>query len=139
MSLDSNVAKVTFTAPDNQAPVVTITGVTPNVIWSPNGKKVAVTVTGTATDNVGVTGLTLGVVDEYKLDQPTITWPPNSAGVTYNTTTGQFSFTVSLTASRLGSDKNGREYTLTVTAVDNKGNQGTSAPVRVTAHDQSGK
>jgi hypothetical protein len=140
MSPDSNVAKVTITVPppaDGEAPKVTITSVTPSVIWSPNGKKVAVTVTGTATDNVGVTKLALDVVDEYGQDQPHMEWPPNSTTVSYNTATGKFSFVVSLTASRLGNDKDGRMYTLTVSAKDSAGNTGTGAPVRVTAHDQS--
>ena len=43
-------------------------------------------------------------------------------------------------ASRLGSDKDGRKYTIQVSATDGAGNVGLpSAPVTVTAHDQSKK
>jgi hypothetical protein len=134
---------VTISAPppsDGVKPTVTITSVTPSTIWSPNGKKLPVTIKGTAKDNVGVTQLTLNVADEYKLDQPTLAWPPNSNAtnvVSFDPSTGAFTFVVNLTASRLGSDKDGRVYTLNVSASDAAGNVGTAAPVKVTAHDAS--
>ena len=130
MSDDSNIATVTISAPDTTAPTLTIASITPTIIWSPNGKKVNVTVTGTAVDlQSGIKKITLDVVDEYGVDQPHLE--------INNPTTSAFTFVVPLTASRLGSDKNGREYTITVKAINGANLVTTAAPLRVTAHDKS--
>jgi hypothetical protein len=49
---------------------------------------------------------------------------------------GSYSFTVLLQASRLGTDLDGRHYTITVRASDNAGNSGSQANVVTVPHDQ---
>ena len=140
MSPDSNVALVTITVPDGTGPTVTGVTVSPAVIWSPNGKKVNVTISGTATDlgGSGVASISLNVEDEYNLDEPDKTYVVGTD--VQLSSTGAFQIVVALTASRNGSDKDGRKYTLTLHATDGAGNVGAeTAPVSVTAHDQSRK
>ena len=148
MSPDSNVAMVTISIPDVLAPTITNLAVSPATIWSPNGKKVAVTLTGIATDTggSGLASILLDVEDEYNLDEPDGEYIVGvTPGLTYNPGTGAFSLTFQLTASRLGSDKNGRVYTLRVQPKDGAGNLGAwvpppgQPPLTVTAHDQSKK
>jgi len=45
-------------------------------------------------------------------------------------------FTISLQASRNGNDKDGRHYTITVSAGDFAGNLGVTAAVVIVPHDQ---
>jgi len=156
-SSNSSASK-SFTVTVRDLTPPTITGAaSPRVIWSPNGKKLPVKVTGIATDSGSgvratsdaITACPKGtaptarpapcfhVVDEYGLDQPNgqvslVALPPNPDGsISYS-----YEFVVSLTASRKGSDKNGREYTIYIKIRDNAGNLGTSQPVSVTVHDQ---
>jgi len=68
------------------------------------------------------------VVDNYGTVQP-------SGGVTLGAN-GTYSFAISLQASRLGTDQNGRTYTITVSAHDNAGNQSSSSTAVVVPHDQ---
>jgi hypothetical protein len=68
------------------------------------------------------------VQDEYGLVQPT--------GAITLDTGGTYSFTVILQASRRGSDVDGRQYTITVSAKDNAGNGASSARVVTVPHDQ---
>ena len=141
MSLDSNVATVTISIPDTSAPTVAGVTVNPAVIWSPNGKKVAVTIAGKATDlgGSGVASIFVNVEDEYNLDEPDQQFVVGVNGFQLGAD-GSFTVVVQLTASRLGSDKDGRKYTIRVSATDGAGNVGPeSAPVTVTAHDQSKK
>ena len=68
------------------------------------------------------------VVDEYGSVNPNgpITLGPG----------GTYTFTVSLQASRNGSDKDGRQYEITVSAKDLAGNRGSGATITV-PHDQA--
>ncbi len=106
----------TVTVRDTIAPVVTV-GLNPTKIWSPNGAMVPVTVSGRVTDaGSGVNpsgGVTFAVKDEYGLIQP--------SGPVTLAADGSYSFVVSLQASRKGSDRNGRTYTVTITATDRAG------------------
>jgi hypothetical protein len=109
-------------------PVVTFSA-TPMFLWPPNGKMVPVTVSGTITD----TGCTIAsaayaVTDEYGQVQP-------SGPVTLGTG-GAYSFTVWLQASRLGSDLDGRLYTVTVRASNNAGQTASQAGTVIVLHDQ---
>ena len=106
------------------------------------------TITGRATDagGSGLASILLDVEDEYNLDEPDLEYVVGvTPGLTYNAGTGQFSLVVQLTASRLGSDKNGRVYTLLVRPKDGAGNLGAwvpspgQPPLTVTAHDQGKK
>ena len=53
-------------------------------------------------------------------------------------TNGAFSFTMQLKRERRGNDKDGRRYTILVTAIDQAGNQKQATPIIVNVHDQSG-
>ncbi len=115
---------------DTTPPVITVSG-TPRVLWPPNGKMVPVTVSGTITDTgsgVNVNSAAYAVKDEYGEVQPhgPITLGPG----------GAYSFRVLLQASRLGTDLDGRRYTVTVRAKDNAGNGGSKTSVVTVPHDQ---
>ena len=115
---------------DLTPPVVSVSA-NPSSLWPPNGKMVPVTVSGTITDNLsGVDPSTAAftVVDEYGQIQPS---GPVSLGAG-----GSYSFTVSLQASRNGNDKDGRQYTITVSAEDFAGNLGSAATIVTVPHDQ---
>jgi probable HAF family extracellular repeat protein len=114
-------------------PVVTITA-TPKTLWPPNGKMVPVSVSGTITDNEpGGTGVDAGtasfeVKDEYGSVQP-------SGDITLDAN-GNYTFTIQLQASRHGNDRDGRQYTITVRALDTAGNEGSAATSVIVPHDQ---
>jgi hypothetical protein len=115
---------------DTTPPVITLS-TTPKVLWPPNGKMVPVTVSGTITDTgsgVNVNSAAYAVKDEYGEVQPqgAITLGPG----------GAYSFTILLQASRLGTDLDGRRYTVTVRAKDNAGNGGSKTSVVTVPHDQ---
>jgi hypothetical protein len=115
---------------DTTPPVITLS-TTPKLLWPANGRTVPVTVMGTITDTgSGVNTKTAAYVvkDEYGEVQPqgTIALGP----------TGSYSFTILLQASRLGIDKDGRRYTITVVASDNAGNSGSKTTVVTVPHDQ---
>jgi hypothetical protein len=109
-------------------PVVTISA-TPTSLWPPNGKMVPVTVSGTITDTgCSVARASYAVTDEYGQVQPTgpVTVGPG----------GSYTFTVLLQASRLGTDLDGRLYTITVSASNNAGKTGSQAGAVIVPHDQ---
>jgi len=101
-----------------------------NTLWPPNGKSVPVTVSGTITDPVSIVGsaVTYSVVDSEGQVQPS-----GSATVHAN---GSYSFTVSLVASRKGTDKSGRTYTITVTGANATGHSTTATVVVTVPHNQ---
>ena len=106
---------------DKTPPLVEISA-TPSTLWPPNNKMVAVTINGSATDKLsGIDTVTFKVVDSYGTCQPMI------AG---------FGSTIQLEASRKGSDKNGRVYTITATAKDKAGNQAVATTTVTVPHDQ---
>jgi hypothetical protein len=115
---------------------VTVVGITatvsPELLWPPNGAIIPVTVSGQAfAGGSGVVAIEWRVVDEYRQHQPT-----GSASVAGN---GPFSFQVPLLADRRGSDKDGRHYSIRLTAVDQAGNRLLLAqPLVVNVHDQGG-
>lgn len=111
-------------------PVVTIAA-NPPILWPPNGKMETVVISGTITDNIdGVNASTAAftVIDEYGAVQP-------SGTVTLGLG-GTYSFSILLEASRNGDDKDGRQYTITVSAKDNVGNLGLASAVVIVPHDQ---
>ena len=128
---NTGTATRTVTVRDTAPPVVT-ESVSPMSIWSPNGAMVPVTVSGTVTDaGSGVASVTFAVADEYRQIQP-------SGTITLNAD-GTYSFTVSLQASRKGSDKNGRTYTVTIVATDKAGLKTTVSQTLVAVeHNQGG-
>jgi len=68
------------------------------------------------------------VLDEYGQLQPrgSITLGAN----------GRYTVTVSLEASRRGNDRDGRHYTIIVSATDNVGNPGAASTIVRVPHDQ---
>jgi hypothetical protein len=109
-------------------PVVTLSN-TPAVLWPPNGKMMPVIVSGTITDTgCTVTSAAYAVTDKYGQVQP-------SGAVTLGAG-GAYSFTVLLQASRLGTDLDGRLYTITVSASNNAGKTGSQNGTVIVPHDQ---
>ncbi|HXI20641.1 MAG TPA: hypothetical protein VNH46_06125, partial [Gemmatimonadales bacterium] len=100
-------------------------------LWPPNGKPVAVTVSGTATDalsGLATPGISYQVIDEYGTDQP--------SGEAVVDPAGHFTFTVDLISARSGTDRDGRTYRVEVTATDNADNSGVTDATVVVPHDQ---
>ncbi len=118
------------TQTDTTPPVITLAAA-PKILWPPKGKMVPVRVSGTITDTgsgVNVSSAAYSVTDEYGEVQP-------AAGISLGAG-GSYSFTVLLQASRLGSDLDGRQYTITVRASDNAGNSASQASVVTVPHDR---
>ncbi len=101
------------------------------VLSPPSGRMTAVTVSGRLSDavsGVDIATAAFAVWDEYGAVTP--------GGKVNVSSAGEFSFPVSLEASRKGSDRDGRTYRITVTVKDQAGHSG-QATVEVTvAHDQ---
>jgi len=99
-------------------------------LWPPNHKFITITVSGRVTDASGgvPTTVRFHVIDEYGNVQP--------AGRAHVNARGRFSFPVSLQSSRLGQDKDGRHYTIVVTATDQAGNRDSTRVFVVVPHDQ---
>ena len=115
---------------DQSNPVLTATA-NRSVVWPPNGKMVPVTVSGEMNDivsGIDSTQAAYTVQDEYGLIQPhgAITLQPD----------GSYSFTILLEARRDGQDKDGRQYTVSVTGRDLARNGGTATVVVTVPHDQ---
>jgi hypothetical protein len=88
-----------------------------------------VTVSGTITDpGCTITSAAYAVADEYGEIQP-------SGAVTLGAG-GAYSFTVLLQASRLGTDLDGRLYTITVSASNKAGKTGSQAGPVIVPHDR---
>ncbi len=124
------IGQAVIEQPDTTPPVVTVR-VDPRILWPPDRRMVTVTVSGMITDigsGVNLTSAAYVVKDEYGEVQPTgaLTLGPG----------GSYSFTVLLQASRLGTDLNGRRYTVTVQAKDNAGNSGSKTSVVTVPHDR---
>ena len=108
---------------DTTPPVIALSS-TPKILWPPNGRMVPVTISGTITDTgsgVKVNSATYAVKDEYGQVQPkgTLILGPG----------GTYSVTFLLQASRHVTDRDGRQYTISVRATDNVGNAGSKAGV----------
>lgn len=108
---------------------LTITeGADPAILWPPNGKMVPVTVSGTIADaGSTVTGAEYTIHDSEA--------GTTSAPVAIAPIGGPYSFTVELQARRAGSDRAGRTYTISVSAVDQAGTRATDSAVVVVPHD----
>jgi hypothetical protein len=115
---------------DTTPPVITLSA-TPKVLWPVDGKMVPVTISGTITDTgsgVNANSAAYAVQDEYGKVQP-------KAAIILGPR-GNYSFTVLLQASRLGTYLDGRRYIVTVRASDNAGNSGSKMTVVTVPHDQ---
>jgi len=118
---------------DTTPPAISVSA-NPAALWPPNNKMVPVTLSGTITDNEpGGTGVNLNttaykVIDEYGQVQP--------SGPLSLDSSGNYAITILLQASRQGNDKDGRHYTIVVSASDNAGNVGSSSTMVNVPHDQ---
>jgi hypothetical protein len=115
---------------DTTPPTITLSA-TPKVLWPPNGRMAPVTVSGTITDTgsgVNLKTAVFAMKDEYGEVQP--------AGAITLGPAGNYSFSILLQASRLGSDTDGRRYMLTVRSSDNAGNTGSKTTMVTVPHDQ---
>jgi outer membrane protein assembly factor BamB len=102
---------------DNVAPVVTATASPSTAKKSPH--PVTVTISGSVTDGTSDAGsASYSVLDEYGVTQP-------SGAVTLQAN-GNYSFTLSLPATKNGPDKDGHLYTITVRGFDQAGNSATA-------------
>jgi hypothetical protein len=111
-------------------PAVTISA-NPTTLWPPDGALVPVTISGAITDaggSVNASTAAYAVKDEYGQVQP--------SGPIILSSGGKYSITVWLQASRDGNDKNGRKYTITVSAKDNNDQLGSASTVVTVAHDR---
>jgi hypothetical protein len=121
---------VTVVPVDTTPPTITISAA-PSMLWPPNGKMVPVTVSGMMSDSqsgVNASTAVFSVLDEYGRVQP--------QGSIALGAGGNYSFTVLLEPFRDGNDKDGRTYTITVSARDNAGNLASISTVVSVPHDQ---
>jgi len=115
--------------PSCTTPPAIIVSATPISLWPPNGQMVPVTVSGTITDGgCTITNAVYAVTDEYGRVQPTGSVTLSEAGT--------YSFIIPLQASRLGTDLDGRLYTITVSASNSAGKTGSAANTVVVPHDK---
>jgi alpha-tubulin suppressor-like RCC1 family protein len=115
---------------DVTAPAVTLSA-SRTRLTPPNGKMVPVTFSGKMTDvDTALDALTAVfiVTDEYGAVQP--------SGAVLLDRNGNYSFTLQLEAWRNEEDKDGRRYTVSVSARDRVGNLGNSQIVVIAPHDQ---
>jgi len=127
---NSSVSTLEVISGDTTPPTITAAA-NPSSLWPPNGKMITVTVSGTVTDSQSGVNLGSGifaVTDEYGSVQPSGVFNVNSDGT--------YSFSISLEASRNGNDKDGRQYTIAVSAKDQAGNVGSASAGVVVPHDQ---
>jgi hypothetical protein len=118
-------------AADTTPPVISVSA-SPSILWPPNGRMVAVTVSGNITDNLSgmnASTATFSVYDRAGAIQP--------SGPVSVAPDGSFSFTVQLQATLNALDFNGRQYSITVRASDNAGNPGFGAATVMVPHDQN--
>jgi uncharacterized protein YjiK len=126
---DPTPASWTWTV-DHTPPVITLAAALPT-LWPANDKMIADVIAGVIQDpiaGIDPSTITFRVVDEYGEIQPA---GPLSLGAN-----GTFAFTIELEARRLGGDRDGRTYTITVVAKDLAGNQGTASITVLVPHDQ---
>jgi hypothetical protein len=125
---------------DAIAPIVTCTAV-PKKLWPPNGKPVAVTVSGRIADPVSkIAGgaLTYSVLDEYRQVQRRRKQLSRALnGTPAFSANGDYRFRLLLIAKRNGNDHDGRRYTIQVSASDNAGNVGSCSTSVVVPHGRS--
>lgn len=115
---------------DSEGPIITITD--PQNIWPPDGKMTNVPLMGTIADKgAGVAAASYFVDDEYGVIAP--------SGNISLTSEGGFYLNIPLEAYRKGSDSDGRDYTIHITAMDKRGNTSTVSTHVKVLHDQREK
>lgn len=118
---------------DRTPPVITVHA-DPRTLWPPNGKRVPVEISGKISDSgsgVDLSTPTYAVKDEYGQIHLT--------GHLALTSHGRYFARVLLEASRRKHDKDGRHYTITVSAKDKAGNVGSASTAVIVSHDMRKK
>ncbi len=106
---------------DKSAPSVPTFSAGPAILWPPNHKMVDVLINGFALDPVSdIASIEINVTDEYGI---------------YNMTVPGLGSTIQLEAWREGTDRDGRQYTITAVVTDKAGNQTTATAVVLCPHD----
>ena len=126
---EGEVGVLLHTRTDTTPPVVKISA-NPTILWPPNGKLVSVKISGAISDpdsGIKPSSAEYAVEDEYRLIEPYGKVALDSAG--------NYSFTILLRASREGGDRDGRQYTIRVSAWDNAGNRGVKWARTVVPHE----
>ena len=100
----------------------------PSALWPPNGKPVAVTISGVLQDSAGVASASYVVDDEYG--------QASSSGAVAVAADGSYRFTIQLPASRLGTDTDGRAFRIRIVVTDAAGNAATAETRVVVPHSQ---
>jgi sialidase-1 len=104
----------------------------PMQLWPPNNKLVPVRLYGTAIDpGSGIQYIHIEVVDEHGEYEPVV-----QDILPEDIIDGNWERTIELMASRRGNDKDGRTYTIIMTAMDNLGNAITKEIEVIVPHDQ---
>jgi hypothetical protein len=115
---------------DSTPPIITGTTATPNVLWPPNHKMVAVPISVTSTDLCGsATCRIVGITSS----QPVFGKGSGNKGPDWKI---EEDLTALLRAERAGKDKSGRTYTLTIQCTDESGNAATNTVTVVVPHDR---
>ena len=112
------------------APTITIS-TTPTSLWPPKGEMAPVTVSGAIRNsgtNCSIKTAIYSVKDEYGKLQPRGTVTLDEGGA--------YSFTVWLQALRLGTDLDGRLYTVTISATNDARKTGSQSGTVIVPHDQ---
>jgi hypothetical protein len=126
----NNDTAIAFSAAAGDTAGPAIAASAPATIWPANNKTVPVRVTGTISDPSGVdpASARFAVTDEYGAVQP--------SGAIALGANGAFTVDVPLLAARNGNDRDGRRYTIVISARDVAGNESSFSVVVVVPHDQ---
>jgi hypothetical protein len=105
----------------------------PMQLWPPNNKMVPIRLFGTAVDTgSGIQSIHIEVIDEYGECEPMV-----QDILMEEIVDGYWERMIELRASRRGNDKDGRKYTIIVTATDILGNMSVKEIEVIVPHDQS--
>jgi len=133
---DSEPDTVLIRVNDSTPPELSLQSPSPATLSPPNGRLVPVTISGSVVDEVsGIAEAWLVVDDEYdELDEGRIDITGDSDKEI------NFSLQIELVASRQGRDRNGREYEISLYAVDGAGNEaGPESVVVLVPHHGRGR
>lgn len=120
------VVTITEDIPPRLAPIVNKA-----ILWPPNHKMVTITIQANASDNGGMpVSLSASVSSNEPVDDPAGDWTTPVIDQATGT------ITLQLRADRLGKG-NGRQYTITITATDQSGNESTASVKIIVPHDQA--
>jgi hypothetical protein len=124
---ESVVKAFTVTIIDATAPTISPVA-SQTILWPPNGKMVPITIQANAVDNSGLP-VTLGA---------TVACSESGTGFWTTPVINQATGTISLNlrAARAGNNKDGRQYTIMITAADQSGNTSTANVKIFVPHDQ---